>query len=160
MALHKDLTGADLHEPKGIAGQTSGKVYISNGANSGAWTDKNADILNANNYTLEGDLTDIGTAASSVFFFVHKKSTISRVAAVPYAAMTGANSILSIYINGVLFADTLTVPFSGSAAGTPTVGSIVTPNTVNANSVIEVRTDGGATNAVRATVSLLMLNTA
>ncbi len=35
---HNQLTGSDLHEPKGIAGQASNKVYVSNGANSGVWT--------------------------------------------------------------------------------------------------------------------------
>lgn len=35
---HSTLTGANLHEPKGIAAATSGKVYISDGAGSGAWT--------------------------------------------------------------------------------------------------------------------------
>jgi hypothetical protein len=38
MSVHANLTGANLHEPKGIAGQTAGKVYVSDGANSGAWT--------------------------------------------------------------------------------------------------------------------------
>jgi len=36
--LHKDLTGADLHEPKGAAAASSGQVYVANGAGSGAWT--------------------------------------------------------------------------------------------------------------------------
>ncbi len=35
---HSTLTGAELHEPKGIAGQASGKVYVSDGSNSGAWS--------------------------------------------------------------------------------------------------------------------------
>jgi hypothetical protein len=35
---HSTLTGSSLHEPKGIAAQTSGKVYVSDGAGSGAWT--------------------------------------------------------------------------------------------------------------------------
>lgn len=39
MPLHKNLTGTDLHEPKGIAGQTANKVYVSDGSNSGAWSD-------------------------------------------------------------------------------------------------------------------------
>jgi hypothetical protein len=34
---HKSIPDADLHEPKGIAGQTAGKVYVSNGASSGEW---------------------------------------------------------------------------------------------------------------------------
>lgn len=42
MALHKNLTGTDLHEPKGLDGvSTAGKVYVSDGLNppSGTWTD-------------------------------------------------------------------------------------------------------------------------
>lgn len=35
---HKDLTGADLHEPKGAATAASGTVYVANGSGSGAWT--------------------------------------------------------------------------------------------------------------------------
>jgi hypothetical protein len=35
---HSTLTGASLHEPKGVAAQAASKVYISDGAGSGAWT--------------------------------------------------------------------------------------------------------------------------
>ncbi len=38
MTLHKDLTGASLHEPKGVATATSGQVYQADGAGSGVWT--------------------------------------------------------------------------------------------------------------------------
>lgn len=38
MVLHKDLTGAHLHEPKGVDAASSGKVYVSDGAGSGVWT--------------------------------------------------------------------------------------------------------------------------
>lgn len=34
---HSTLTGADLHEPKGVASAASGTVYISDGAGSGSW---------------------------------------------------------------------------------------------------------------------------
>lgn len=34
---HSTLTGANLHEPKGVATATSGQVYIADGAGSGAW---------------------------------------------------------------------------------------------------------------------------
>lgn len=37
MALHKDATGADLHEPKGISAASSGEVYVADGAGSGVW---------------------------------------------------------------------------------------------------------------------------
>ena len=35
---HNIITDPDIHEPKGVAAATSGKVYISNGSGSGAWT--------------------------------------------------------------------------------------------------------------------------
>ena len=34
---HNTITDPDIHEPKGVATATSGKVYISNGSGSGAW---------------------------------------------------------------------------------------------------------------------------
>lgn len=34
---HKNLTGVDLHEPKGVAAATSGQVYRADGAGSGSW---------------------------------------------------------------------------------------------------------------------------
>lgn len=34
---HRDLTGADLHEPKGVSTASDGEVYVANGAGSGAW---------------------------------------------------------------------------------------------------------------------------
>lgn len=38
MPEHKDLTGVDVHEPKGIASADSGQVYAADGAGSGVWT--------------------------------------------------------------------------------------------------------------------------
>ena len=38
MVAHSSLTGADLHEPKGVAGATSDTVYVANGAGSGTWS--------------------------------------------------------------------------------------------------------------------------
>jgi hypothetical protein len=34
---HASLSGADLHEPKGIASASSGMVYVADGASSGSW---------------------------------------------------------------------------------------------------------------------------
>ena len=39
MTKHSDLSGADLHEPKGAASAISGQVYVADGAGSGTWTD-------------------------------------------------------------------------------------------------------------------------
>lgn len=158
MALHKDLTGTDLHESKGAASATAGQVYIANGLGSGVWTSKNGDVLNANTYSLNGTIDDIGTAGSSCFFYVQQKSQMTKLSCVIYAALLTANAVLSIYINGVLFADSLSVPFTGSSTGGNASVAIATANTINAGSVVEIRSDGGPSNVAKAAVSLLLVN--
>ncbi len=39
MPEHKDLTGADLHEPKGVATASNKQIFIADGAGSGVWKD-------------------------------------------------------------------------------------------------------------------------
>ena len=41
MATHSTLTGADLHEPKGVASAGANQVYVANGSGSGTWTSAN-----------------------------------------------------------------------------------------------------------------------
>lgn len=36
---HSTLTGAELHEPKGVASAPAGTVYVANGSGSGSWAD-------------------------------------------------------------------------------------------------------------------------
>lgn len=45
MVLHRDLSGADLHEPKGIVGAPAGSVYISTNDGSGVWGFPQADTV-------------------------------------------------------------------------------------------------------------------
>jgi hypothetical protein len=155
LALHKDLTGADLHEPKGADTAASGTVYVANGLGSGVWTGKNADLFNANYMSDSQLMADIG-AASSVWFYVPLKSEIVRLSSVLFAAITGADAILSIYINGVSIADTLTVPNAGSTAGTKSERNIVAVNTVPAGGVVEIRSNGAPTNSVVASINLFL----
>jgi hypothetical protein len=44
---HSALTGASLHEPKGIAAAVANRVYLSNGAGSGSWTTVPASAITA-----------------------------------------------------------------------------------------------------------------
>ncbi len=38
---HRELSGAALHEPKGVASATIGQVYVADGAGSGDWSNNN-----------------------------------------------------------------------------------------------------------------------
>lgn len=44
--IHKNLTGADLHEPKGAAAALAGQVYVADGLGSGAWTPASSVVTN------------------------------------------------------------------------------------------------------------------
>lgn len=38
MTAHRDLSGAELHEPKGIEDASTGQVYVADGSGAGTWT--------------------------------------------------------------------------------------------------------------------------
>lgn len=142
MALHKDLTGAELHEPKGADTAASNAVYVANGSGSGVWTDRHDGHLIRNLYWLTDEIVDVSTVNSNCYFYVPKQSELVEVACVTTAPLTTADGTLSIYINGVLFADTVTLVQLGSVAGSLHKATMTTPNTIGPNSVIEVRSNG------------------
>lgn len=148
MALHKDLTGTELHEPKGADTAAAGTVYVANGSGSGTWTDRYNGVYNLNTYFLNGTISDISTPNSHVRFFVPTRSEIVSLSAILDGAITTADATLSIYINGVLFADNLVVTNAGSSAGSAYNKIVVTANTLDPGSVIEVRSDGASDTAV------------
>lgn len=154
MALHKNLTGTELHEPKGADTAISGAVYVADGAGSGVWTAKNADDLIINRYWLNAEIPDVSTANSRTYFSVEQRSELVSIACITTAALITANSTLTIYINGVAFADALTVIQAGSTAGTLHFRTIPTVNTIPANSIVEVRSDGGSDTAAVGFVTL------
>ncbi len=144
MALHKDLTGAELHEPKGASTAAAGSVYVANGSGSGAWTDRYSGVFGVNTYTLTGKINDVSAPADHYRFFVPIRSELVSLSAVLDGAITTANSTLSIYINGVLYTDTLTIPFAGSTVNSAFNMLATTANTLDVGAVIEVRTDGAS----------------
>lgn len=42
---HSQLTGASIHEPKGITGAATNTIYVANGTGSGSWAKLNANNL-------------------------------------------------------------------------------------------------------------------
>lgn len=150
---HATLSGAQLHEPKGIETASVGEVYVANGSGSGSWEDPLASVYNQNIYFVDKRLNDIA-AASSVFFNIPIKSQLTQLNVIPYGAVD-ADTDLSIYIDGVLFAQSLTVVAAGSGAGLKQSLSITVGNTVNAGDIVEIRSDGAATSSVIADVQLV-----
>lgn len=164
MAEHNTLTGANLHENKGVSTATDNTVAS---ATSGAtvWRKINSSMLDTssvfgvNKEYIQVELDDVSTA-STAYAVVPFSGTLSQVYSVLHAAITGADSTVSILNHAGLSAGTLTVSFSGSAAGDIDSLTPASNNTFTAGQKIGVSTDGLSSTAARLSVTLVFTVTA
>lgn len=151
MAQHKDLTGSDLHEPKGATSASSGMVYVADGAGSGAWTAVKPTLI-----AITKTFPDVSTA-TDLYAAIPYAGTISKIYAVLEGAIITANSTVTFSIGGVAVdSSTLTIAFSGSGPGVEFSSTPSGHNTVVAGSVLKISTDGGSTTTVPLTVTVLI----
>lgn len=147
MAEHSDLTGADLHEPKGAASANAGEVYVGNGIGSGAWRGLE-DVLTV-------DLENIDTA-TSWWVVAPNDGTIVGLYTVIHSVITSNNNI-SLELAGVpVTGGSVTLTAAGSAAGDVDTATITAANIVTQGQAIEIISDGLAGNACRCTVTLVI----
>jgi hypothetical protein len=147
MAQHKDLTGTDLHEPKGIESASSGEVYVADGAGSGGWSNPLDGVNNLNAYELNGVIDDLSTPNSAYYIRVPKASTLTGLRGVESAAITGTDSVISLYRDGVLLGQSLTVPVSGSGDGVKVSLNLAPAYDFTEGQVLKIVTDGASTGA-------------
>lgn len=151
MVDHVDLTGAELHEPKGVDAAAANRVYVSDGAGSGTWTTLPVASINglnnANKYYISGKLTDLSTA-SSQYVPCPVAGTITRVITVLQGTIATSDGTARLRIAATPVTDSdITIAFSGSAAGDVDTATPTAANTVTANSAIEIQNLGtGTTN--------------
>jgi hypothetical protein len=139
---HSSLTDPLIHEPKGVASASVGKVYVANGSGSGTWTAKETLV----GETLTGYIDNI-SAASTVYLPIPFAGTISKVVTVLEAAISSANATLTVKDAAAASMGTITVTQSGSAAGDVDTLSPSSNNTVTADSFITIASDGASTNS-------------
>lgn len=155
MAVHADLTGADLHEPKGQAAAAADTVYVADGAGSGAHQKLTLDSLDLtsvqspNTYRLQGEFLDV-SAPSTILIPVPIDSTFVSARMILSGAITVANSSVSFTRNdGSSFGSAVTIAFSGSGEG---VGFDFAPTlnqTITGPGYIKVVTDGVSTTTAK-----------
>ncbi len=133
---HSVLSGGDLHEPKGVASATAGKVYISDGSGSGAWTSAGEIIT--------GYIDDVSTI-EVVHVPMPFAGTISKVITVLEGAISNDDATITVKNDSAASMGTLTITQLDSAAGDVATLSPTVNNTVTANTFITVETDGGST---------------
>ena len=166
MPAHRDLTGADLHEPKGVAAASAGTIYAADGGGSGSWqkvTTSNIDtasVFSVNNFFLTCTLDDVSTA-SSVYIAIPVNCTFVKGTAVLHGALATADSIVTFHNNaGSSMGTGMTVAFSGSAAGDIDTFTPTSNNTFTANQSMRVTTDGASANTVKLSLTLEFTRTA
>jgi len=136
---HNALTGNDLHEPKGLAGTShSGRVYVSNGSASGAWTARQ-DLITVH-------IHDISTA-TDIYVPIINAGTVVKLQTVTSGTIAGSDLDITAYNSSSASMGELTVQ-SESAAGVVDVLSPSSNNTVTAGSYIRLNSNGGPSSHV------------
>ncbi len=136
---HNALTGNDLHEPKGLAGTShSGRVYVSNGSASGAWTARQ-DLITVH-------IHDISTT-TDIYVPIINAGTVSKLQSVTSGTIAGSDLVITAYNSSSASMGALTTA-TGSTAGNVAVFSPSSNNTVTAGSYIRINGNGGPSSHV------------
>jgi hypothetical protein len=115
-------------------------VYVADGAASGAWT--------ALQDVYSGVITDVSTA-ETIYIPIANAGTVAKVVTVLEGAIATADATLTAKNAAGTSMGTITVAYSGSAAGDVDTLAPVSNNTVAANDAITIETDGASTTAQR-----------
>lgn len=147
MPLHKDLTGADLHEPKGADAASANTVYIADGAGSGGWlkvpaTALDTSVLNLNKFYVTVKVADLANV-SSVTVPIPFNCTLTRATSCITAAISGADAVITLSRAGAATIGTITIDDAGSGEGILDTCTTPANNTFTAPSFIKLVCDGG-----------------
>jgi hypothetical protein len=122
MVLHAGLTGADLHEPKGINTAPAGTVYVAIGSATGQWMYLGAgqvdqsSIKNINKFRYTTVLDDLSTASTSFVRFPDN-CTVNRIDLVIDKPIQTNPVEFTFTNNSASSLGTLTLPATGSFEG-------------------------------------------
>lgn len=164
MPEHKGLTGADLHEPKGIATAGSGTVYISDGVGSGTWikvgtSNLGTSLPTPNRYALTVVLADVSTLSSVLIPAPFNSTFISAYCALSNAITVADSTVAFTKTGAVSFGAGLTIAFTGSGEGTTFTFTPTINTSVNAGQFIKIASDGNSTTAASLQITLILEKT-
>lgn len=164
MPVHSALTGSELHENKGVASAADNTVAS---ATSGAtvWRKvnsamiDNSSVFNVNKAVFNAVIDDVSTAAT-IYIPVPFACTVEKVYSALGAVITGADSTVTVKNASGTSMGTLTVAYSGSAAGDIDSLTPTTNNTIAAGAKIQIDTDGGSTGTAKLYITIYVTVTA
>lgn len=165
MAHHSDLTGSDLHEPKGQAGAAANTVYAADGAGSGAHQKITLSMLdltsvvNPNSYTLNAVLPDVSTSSVILIPIPDASTFVSARLVLGGTIATADSSVTFVRNDGSSFGSAVTVTASASVEGTGFNFTATINTTVTGPGYIKVVTDGASTNTVPLYITVTLTKT-
>lgn len=137
---HASLTGAELHEPKGVDSASANAVYVADGANSGTWTVQ----YTLNRVYLSEHFPDVGAAGASHYTYPGFGGTIDKICVVLDSSVS-SNTVLTAKIGGTsVTGGAVTLVASGSGAGSVFTATPTALNSFTDAQPIEIETDGAA----------------
>lgn len=104
---HASLTGAELHEPKGVAAASAKTVYVANGSGSGSWTTLDYATL-PNGTVLQHQYTAVETRTSTT-------SVIPTDGTIPQN--TEGTEVMTVSITPKLSTSILKIEFTLAVSG-------------------------------------------
>jgi hypothetical protein len=117
MAEHNTLTGAALHEPKGADSASANRVYVADGAGSGAWSQigpLSITGINNLNQIILADMKEVPSGSYTRFYFIAPVAgTVSKI----YTQSTQAVSIAGKIYNAANPSGINMLDAGGSIAG-------------------------------------------
>jgi hypothetical protein len=160
MTEHSALAEAELHENKGVAAAAANTVATADGAGATVWqkiTSSNIDtgsIFTVNKEYIHCVIPDVSTA-DTTYVYVPFAGTLTLVGTVLENTITTADSTVTVYNHAGASAGTITISYSGSAAGDIDSLSPVSNNTFTAGQRLGIATDGLSDTVAKLYVTLV-----
>ena len=164
MALHSALANAELHENKGVSAATDNTVASATSAAT-VWRKVNANmidtaaIFNTNKEILWAVIDDVSTAAT-IYIVLPYACTVTKVDTALGNAITVADAVLTCSNHAGASMGTITVAYTGSAAGDLDTLSPAGNNTFTAGQRMAIATDGGSTTLSKLYITVSLTRTA
>lgn len=150
---HNVIADAERHEPKGADAATLGQVWVSDGANSGAFTPRFTVLT-----VVIDDISD--ASAISAWVVSPVAGNITKIHSVIDTTITTVDAILSFELGGTPITNgNITIEFSGSVPGTKDESSPTAARAVTAGQEIECLTNGASSVASKAVITIVITGT-
>lgn len=149
---HAALTGAELHEPKGIASANDREVYVADGGGSGSFEKMTEAFIVA----ISDETSSISTGTAKVTFRMPYAFTITEVRASLTTASSSGTPTFDINKNGATILSTkITIDSNEKTSETAAAPPVVSTSALADDDEIKIDIDVAGTSAAGAKIYII-----